>query len=285
MNEITFPERVSKRDFFRDLEKAKRLVNNGVQDYFILADTKAFRNNSQIGNTTLKDIEAVFGREYISLFRFGFDAGPNPDGADDERERYVTYSFRRVTKNDKRKLRYAFRFFPPDCWLADFRDAARHQLLVPFIQSDSGEVTYLCDVPAFRNDGKRGEFGDTGNAVWWKKAIEDMPDYFDCLFAVVHYRHTDCIIPIPSDSAKSTFRTRDKDADGVKRRLIHRVNQHTRKTADGETDVTDHLRGTSLITIDGVDVSLMASYDWSKRYLKTGMANAAKRGGYVEEVS
>ena len=274
MNEVTFPADISYKDFISEVNRAKRLVDHGVRDYFILADTKSFKDNSQIGNTTLKDIEDVFGKGYIEFFRFGVTAYGEKDP--DAMENFMTYSLRHITKQDKKKLRNTIRFFPENTWVVDWRSADKHQMLVPFVQKEDGSILYLADDPVYRVCGRvSGKVEDLPNAWYWKKAIEDMPDYFDALFAVINYKHTDIVIPLPKKCAKKTFAKREKDAFGVKRRLVHEVKAHERHMAKSATPISEHLRGTSEITIDGIDVSLITSVEWSKKYLKKALSKEA----------
>lgn len=70
MYNTTFPVQISEKQFMRQYDTAKRYVDMGIKDYFILFENDAFANVSEIGNTTLKDISDVFGIGYPVFFRF-----------------------------------------------------------------------------------------------------------------------------------------------------------------------------------------------------------------------
>lgn len=263
MCNTTSPVPISEKQFMRQYEVAKRYVDMGIKDYFILLDNDAFANVSEIGNTTLEDISAVFGEEFPVFFRFGgfFNSGTGPDG----RENYQTFEIRPIFKSDKKILRGLVRFFPKNCWICDWRDATGFRLLLPFIQKQTGEIKFLQADPVYVPKGRGLLKGNTAPEMYLKRVIEILPDYYDVLFAVVRYKHIDIAIPIEKTSAKKTFKRREKDADGVKRHLIHNVKQHTRSTLKNVDFVKPHLSGRSEFTIAGIDVTLMASFDWSKR--------------------
>lgn len=65
------PTQISEKQFMRQYEEAKRYVDMGIEDYFILLENDAFANVSEIGNTTLADIQEVLGRNFPLFFRFG----------------------------------------------------------------------------------------------------------------------------------------------------------------------------------------------------------------------
>ncbi len=257
------PVPISEKQFMRQYEIAKRYVDMGIEDYFILLDNDAFANVSEIGNTTLEDISSVFGKDFSVFFRFGgfFDSGTGPN----DRENYQTFEIRPISKHDIKKLRGNIRFFPKDCWVCDWRDGKRFNLLLPFIQTPAGDIKFLQANPVYVPRGRGLLRGDTAPERYLKHVIEILPDYYDALFAVVKYKHTDIAIPIEKNSAKKTFRNREKDADGVKRHLIHNVKEHERATLKNKDSVRSHMKGRSCFTLNGIDVSLMASFEWSKR--------------------
>ncbi len=257
------PVPISEKQFMRQFETAKRYVDMGIQDYFILLENDAFANVSEIGNTTLEDIVSVFGKEYPLFFRFAgfFDRGLGTK----DRESYQTFEIRPVFKSDIRKLRGSIRFVPKNCWICDWRDAIGNRLLLPFIQKPSGEIKFLQSDPTYVIKGRGFLDGRTAPEVYLKHIVEILPDYYDTLFAVVKYKHVDIAIPVEKSTAKKTFKNRDRDADGVKRHLIHNVKQYTSKSLKNVDFVKPHLRGGSNFTINGIYVTLVASYEWSKR--------------------
>jgi len=263
MRNTTSPVPISEKQFMRQYEIAKRYVDMGIEDYFILLDNDAFANVSEIGNTTLEDISDVFGKEFPVFFRFGgfFDSGTGPD----DRENYQTFEIRPIFKSDIRKLRGYIRFFPKNCWVCDWRDGTRFNLLLPFIQTLAGDIKFLQANPVYVPRGRGLLQGDTAPERYLKHIIEILPDYYDALFAVVKYKHVDIAIPIEKNSAKKTFKNREKDANGVKRHLIHNVKEHTRVTLKNKDFVESHTSGRSEFTINGIDVTLMASFEWSKK--------------------
>lgn len=267
------PVQISEKQFMRQYETAKRYIDMGIEDYFILLDNDAFANVSEIGNTTLEDIALVFGKEFPVFFRFAgfFDSGTGPD----DRDNYQTFEIRPVFKSDTKKLRGTIRFFPKNCWICDWRDAKGARLLLPFVQDSSGNVMFLHQNPVYVQKGHGLLKGDTAPEMYLKHVIEILPDYYDALFAVVRYKHVDIAIPIEKSTAKKTFKNREKDAGGVRRHLIHNVKQHTRSTLKEADFVESHMRGRSEFTINGIDVTLMASFEWSKRTDKTGRERAS----------
>lgn len=142
-------------------------------------------------------------------------------------------------------------------------------MLLPFTQSSKGDVQYLHTSPVYRREWK-ANYLNRGDMVaapeyFIKKILENLPDYYACLFAIVKYKQTDILIPIENKSAKITFKNRDRDSSGVKRHLIHNVSQYARDDLKTQSFVRDHLRGTSSFRINGLDVVLMASWEWSIR--------------------
>lgn len=263
----TSPAQISEKQFMRQYEIAKRYVDMGISDYFILLENDAFSNVSEIGNTTLEDISTVFGKEFPIFFRFAgfFDGGRGMD----DRESYQAFEIRPISKNDKKRLRGDIRFFPSNCWICNWKDATGFGLLLPFIQKPTGEIKFLQSDPVYVPRGRGLLDGRTAPERCLKRVIEILPDYYDALFAVVRYKHVDIAIPIEKSTAKKTFKNREKDADGVKRHLIHNVRQHTRETLKNVDFVKSHLSGRSEFTINGIDVTLIASFEWSKRAICT----------------
>lgn len=268
MYDTSFPVPISENQFMHQYETAKRYVDMGIGDFFILLDNDAFKNVSEIGNTTIEDISSAFGKEFPLFFRFGgfFDSGTGIDDSDN----YQTFEIHPISKRDVRMLRGHIRFFPKDCWICDWRDASRNRLLLPFVQNSMGEIRFLDQSRIYVSDGHGLLEGNTAPERYLKHVIEILPDYYDVLFAVVRYKHVDIAIPIEKNTAKKTFKNREKDADGVKRHLIHNVKQHDRVTLKNVDFVESHIRGRSEFTINGVDVALISSYEWSKRAFKQG---------------
>ena len=259
---------LNEKKFMSEYENCKRFVDAGIEDYFILANNTTFDGITEIGNTTLDDIEEIFGKEYISLFRFAVNF--NNDG-ENNREKYQTLRIRRLTNLDRKRLRNDYRFFPSNCWVCELKDAAHFGLVLPFTQDEKGNIKFLADNSIYRKNFDKKSSGFLSNTAFMsqtKTIIETAPDYFDCLLAVTKYKNTCMLIPIKDSSVKKTFKNRERDADGVKRHLIHNVKEHERATLKNTDSVQSHLRGRSELTINGIDVVLMASYEWSKRYFE-----------------
>lgn len=262
-----FGNKINKRKFIQEYSKCKEFVDNGVRDYFILSENTAYGNVSQIGNTTLKDISDVFGVEYITLFRFAFKLPRTVHGDEQQGELYQTFRIRPLSKNDRKRLRCDFKFFPSECYLCEVSDGCGYTAVYLFTQKSDGTVFYISGNPMYMKDVRRcksGKIEGTQYGMQVKKIIETIPDYFESIFAVTEYKGVDMIIPIPYESVTRTFKDREKDSVGVKRHLIHHVKSHKRFAYDNIENVKAHLRGTSFLTIDGIDVKLMASYEWSK---------------------
>ena len=111
-----------------------------------------------------------------------------------------------------------------------------------------------------------------------KSFIEYLPDYYSCNLAICKYKDVDIAIPIPQDTAKRTFKNRDKDEAGVRRHIVHTVKTHERINSD--KDVERHLRGRSDIVIHGEKITISAALEWSEQKAlermikKRGFANA-----------
>lgn len=273
-----FPEKVTEDEFFADLERGKILVDNGITDYFILLNPRSFKNVSNIGNTTLKDIVSVFGESYIRVFRFAgfFDCGSN--GA--LKDEYMSFSIRPITKSDKARLRESVTYFPKDTWVCDWRDGNRNQLIVPFIQDDiTAEILWLHQdrayIPKSAVSGRSTKDFNIPPEVIIKPFIEQAPDYFDCNLAICKYKGCDIAIPLASGTAKTTFKNREKDETGVKRHIVHTVKDHDRINA--ENKVERHLRGSSDIVIRDEKITICAPLEWSNEiYIRKQLAKAQR---------
>lgn len=115
MNSVSNPMPISEEDFMSEVERGKAIVDRGIGDYFILLRNATFKNVSEIGNTTIVDIEEVFGQGYVSMFRFGdlFECGNDFNAQ--------TLRIRRLTSSDKAQLRNIYKFFPHDCWVVEWK--------------------------------------------------------------------------------------------------------------------------------------------------------------------
>lgn len=283
MNDL-FPVGLSEKTFMREYERGKQIVDAGIKDYFILIDNAAFSSVRQIGNTTLKDIQSIFGPAYISFFRFAGKFNCAHDQND--RRNYQTLRIRPLNKSDKKKLRETIRFFPADCWVCEWGDAFGQALVLPFVQASDGDYFFLNDVDPYRKTriGKPPLLKtESAPGVFLKQIIEDLPDYYCCDMARVKYKHTDIVIPLPKGTAKGTFKNREKDESGIKRRLLHEVKKHERKTVAASSDVKAHLRGTSEITINGMDVDLIGSFDFTTKYAKALLEKHLKGARKMDE--
>ena len=264
---MDLPKKISGKQFFEEYEKCKSIVDCGVKDYFILKDNKTFSDIEGMENLTLKEIEECFGEHFIYLFRFAVNLNENGE----KNPEYVqTLRFRRMRNSDKKKIRGTYRFFPSDCWICEWNDATNFLYLVPFVQKEDGSVHFLAENSLFRNDKKsfKNGFDNTAPKEYIKELLEKLPWYVDCVFAIINYNGVEVMIPIESHSAKKTFKNRDKDETGVKRHLIHNVSEHDRINLKNADSVQAHLRGCSDLTINGLKVTLMASWEWGLRTLK-----------------
>ena len=264
---MELPKQISEKQFFEEYEKCKVIVDCGVKDYFILKDNKTFSDIEGMENLTLLEIEDCFGEHFIYLFRFAVNL--NIDG--EKNPEYIqTLRFRRMINSDKKKIRGTYRFFPSDCWICEWNDATNFLHLIPFVQKEDGTVHFLAENSLFRNDKKdfKNGFDHTAPKEYIKELLEKLPWYVDCVFAIVNYNGVEAMIPIESHSAKKTFKNRDKDETGVKRHLIHNVSEHDRINLKNADSVQSHLRGCSDLTINGLKVTLMASWEWGLRALK-----------------
>ena len=263
---MDLPKKISEKQFFEEYEKCKVIVDCGVKDYFILKDNKTFSEIEGMKNLTLKEIEDCFGEHFIYLFRFAVNLNENGE----KNPEYIqTLRFRRMRNSDKKKIRGTYRFFPSGCWICEWNDATNYLNLIPFVQKEDGTVHFLAENSLFRNDKKnfKNGFDNTAPKEYIKELLEKLPWYIDCVFAIINYNGVEVMIPIESRSAKKTFKNRDKDEIGVKRHLIHNVSEHDRINLKNADSVQSHLRGCSDLTINGLKVTLMASWEWSLRTL------------------
>ena len=277
MSDKIFPVEISENEYFCDLSRAKVIVDHGIKDYFILLDPACFRNVKEIGNTTLKDIEDIFGLNYIQFFRFAnyFKCNDNAE----ERDEYQSFRIRRPTKSDKAYLRGKLKYFPADMWCVDWRDGNGACMLLPFIQDEkTAEIKWLAFDEVYSKAYKKKEDGG-GRPVpcfFVKSLIERLPDYFDCQLAICRYKGVDIAIPIAPKTAKVTFKNRDRDEFGVKRHIVHEVKAY--KRTDSENEVEEHLRGTSQISIKGESIIISTSLKWSEeRRLRKVLEKQAKK--------
>lgn len=259
-----FAEKITEEQFFSDLQKAKICVDNGIEDWFIYAWPSAVIGVQTPKNTLLKDLVEVFGMSYVTFFRFAGFLNCGNNGA--TKDEYQSIQIRPLTNSDKKKLSSDIRFFPKDTWVCDWRGGDGIGQLWPFIQDEeTGEIEWLFLDPLYRKSGFRTASDWTCMPVMCvPDMLNIMPDYWDMQLAKVRYKGTDILIPIAGDTAKYTFKNRNRDEFGVKRHVIHSVKAHKRKNADDE--VMRHLRGTSEITIHGEQIVIMAAISFSEEY-------------------
>lgn len=274
-----FPVGVSENEFFSDLARAKLIVDHGIRDFFILLDPICFRNVKPIGNTTIKDCVDVFGLGYVLMFRFAGYFPCEDDGSEHEDwEEYQSFSIRPLTNSDKKKLRGQMTFFPTGTWVVDWR-SGKLQMLLPFVQDDkTAEIKWLFMDKAYCPDADPNAFNNSLPApcVYLKSFIEVLPDYFDCNLAICKYKGVDMLIPIAPGTAKMTFRNRDRDELGVKRRIVHTVKAHER--VNSMAGVERHLRGRSDITIRGEQITISSPLEWSNdRYIAKALEKSSKK--------
>lgn len=258
-----FQQEISKQEFFNDLERAKKVVDYGFGNYFILLNNTSFKNTKTVGGTTLSDIKSIYGSIYdICYFATSTEFIPR------------MMRIRDLTKADRKRLRQTYRFFPPQTYIAELIDPDGFTIQYPFKQNPDSSIVPLFESNLYRqNRESRDElaeikrlFGGSGFEET-KRIVELLPDLFDSLIAVVNYKGVDICIPIEKNTAKKTFKTRDKDGER-RSHLIHNVRQFDRKGLKNVDKVKSHLRGTSYLTIDGVDVALGATAEWTIRHVK-----------------
>ena len=260
-----FQRTIKEADFWVDYQKSKDLVDAGIKHYFILLDNNSFKNVKSPKNTLLSDVDGVFGAGYINFFWFAIMTR-TPEGEKNP----AIFNIRRLTKTDRAKLRNDYKFFPENCFVLEWRDPNGF-LLLPFIQSTDGHITWLADHGFYRKNFKPSYKNQCANGlsplVIFPELIDNLPDYYESLFAVIQYNGVEVGIPIKKHSAKITFRNRDKNDNGRRSHLIHAVEEYGRRDLRKADKVKSHLRGTSSLTMRGVDINLLSSFEWSaKKY-------------------
>lgn len=274
-----FQQGISKKQFFADVEMAKKVVDSGFGNHFILLNSASFKNTRTVGGTTLSDIKECYnGIPIYKDFRF---AVPHYDYDEPQRTTATSIVIRDLTKKDRSKLRQAFKFFPSQTYIAELTDPEGFTFVVPFKQNRDGSLVPLMTNNIYRQTKASGaDLSDLDrvlNTSLWHEAeriIELLPDLMDSLLAVVKYKGVDMCIPIEKTTAKKTFRTRERDGER-RSHLIHNVKQFDRKNLKNVDAVKSHLRGKSEFVIDGIEVCLMGSTEWSIRYAteKHGLKN------------
>ncbi len=274
-----FQQGISKKQFFADVEMAKKVVNSGFTNHFILLGSTSFKDTRTIGGTTLSDIKECYnGIPIYKDFRFAI---PHYDSTDVNRVTATSIVIRDLTKKDRSKLRQAYKFFPSQTYVAELTEPDGFTLLIPFKQNRDGSLVPLMRNNIYRQTKLSGadlnDLNSTLNETLWQEAeriIELLPDLMDSLLAVVKYKGVDMCIPIEKTTAKKTFRTREKDGER-RSHLVHNVKQFSRKNLKNVDAVKSHLRGRSEFVIDGIEVCLMGSTEWSVRYAteKHGLKN------------
>ncbi|MBQ8797193.1 MAG: hypothetical protein IJZ56_03245 [Oscillospiraceae bacterium] len=266
MNQIdVFLNDISEKQFMEDYEKCKRIVDGGVRSYFILADNSMLQNVSQLENTTLMDIIEIFGEDVLEMLRIA--EIPYCPSATTVGEGIHTLRIRRLKNKDRKNMRSSIRFFPKNSFVSEWVDGDGNGLLMPFVQKDNGDILFLAASPVYTITGKSLCVDDTYPYHRTKELIERIPDYLSSNFAVATYRGVDVVIPIKKGSAKKTFKNREKE-DGVKKRLIHDVKPHARKNLRNTDVVEHHIRGTSSIFLNGIEIRLCATLDQAVTLLK-----------------
>lgn len=272
-----YQQSISKKQFFKDLELGKKVVDLGFKDYFVLLGNTSFKNTRVIGNTTLADIKELYDGAIYGYYRFAL---PHCEIDEDKISHVSSIRIRDITKKDKSKLRSDFKFFPINTYVAEMIDQKGFTMLYPFKQNQDGTIVPLFENNIYRQRKVSGErlqrIKQTMRESVFQEVeriIELLPDLLDSLLAVVKYKGVDICIPIEKSSAKKTFRTRDKDGER-RSHIIHNVNQFGRNNLKNVDKVKSHLRGASDLVIDGVEVSLMASVEWSFRYFGNKCVNA-----------
>ena len=252
---------ISEKEFMADYERCKQIADLGINGYFILMDNQSFRQCKEIGNTTLDDIESVFGDGYISMFRFAdvFQTGTGLGAS--------SLRIRRNRNSDVSWMRSRFRMIPKKYWVCEWADNTGNVLLLPFVQEPSADIRFLDDMVLYALPHRRNKHyslpDNTPPKMMSKRIVELLPDYADSLLAITKYKNIDMIVPIEKKSAKRTFRNREKE-EGVKRHLIHEVQRFERKNLKKVDSVKPHLRGQGELSINGIDVTLCASWEMNK---------------------
>lgn len=265
-----FQQPITKKQFFSDVDMAKKVVDSGFSGHFVLLNNSSFSKTRTIGGTTLSDIKDVYGgypiyKDYrFAIPHYDFDEGKTMTSS--------SITIRDITKKDKARLRNAFKFFPPSTYIAECTDPDGFTLLIPFKQNPDGSTVLLQQCNIYRQSKASArvleDVGKTvGESIWQtsERIIELFPDLMDSLLAVVKYKGVDMCIPIEKTSARKTFRTRDKDGER-RAQLIHNVGNHSRVNLKKTDKVRSHIRGRSDFSIDGINVSLIATPEWSMRW-------------------
>ncbi len=260
---------LNEKKFFFDLEKCKHMIDKGLTGYFIDVENTTCQCVDGMENLTLAEIEECYGEEYIYFFRFAYNG--NPQSLDDP-ENISSLRYRRLKEFDKKRLRGMYRYFPSDCWVCEWIDAEGSALVLPFVQTEDGVIRFLYEIPACRNDLRK--FKKEENELLTlpqgltNKIMAKLPWYAECMYAIINYKGNDIVIPIEPSGARITFKSRERDEYGVKRRLIHRVNEHARVGLVNCGKVSSHMRGTSTLSLNGEDIIIAASWEWSIEELK-----------------
>lgn len=260
---------INEKQFFEDYERCKKIIDAGETGYFILAGNNTFSDVIGMEKILLTEIEECYGRNFIPFLRFAID---DVCSDKDSGEYLFTYRIRRTNDSDRKRFRGVYRSLPPGCWVWEFANANGDALILPFIQKNDGSVVFLCELPAFRCDKSnryKGALDGSTNKELLMDIIRKMPWYSECVFALVNYKGVDIAIPLANTAAKKTFKNRERDESGIKRRLIHNVSEHSRINLRNENSVRSHIRGESDLTINGVDITLAASWEWSEKILKS----------------
>lgn len=267
-NNYLYQQAITKKQFMNDVETAKKVVDSGFPAHFILINSSSFKNVRTIGGTTLSDIKDIYGGYPIYKdYRFAL-----PHYDEDGKVTASSIVIRDLTKKDRAKLRNGFKFFPQQTYIAEMSAPDGFTVMLPFKQNPDGSTVLLAQNNIFRKTKASGAFlqdlrNDWNQSIWQyaERIIELFPDLLDSLLAVVRYKNVDMCIPIEKTSAKNTFRTREKDGER-RAHLIHNVNQYGRSNLKNTDKVKSHLRGKSEFVINGMEVALMATHEWSFRY-------------------
>lgn len=269
-NNYLYQQAITKKQFLKDVEMAKKVVDSGFPAHFILINSSSFINVRTIGGTTLSDIKDLYGGYPIYKdYRF---AVAHLDKSNNDRLTASSIIIRDLTKKDRAQLRSGFKFFPQNTYIAEMSAPDGFTVMLPFKQNPDGSTVLLEQNNLYRKTKASGTALQDVRKTWdesiWQvseRIIELFPDLMDSLLAVVNYKGVDMCIPIEKTTAKKTFRTREKEGER-RAHLIHNVNQHDRKNLKNTDKVKSHLRGKSELVINGLDVALIATHEWSFRY-------------------
>lgn len=262
---------ISENDFLSDYNKCKRMVDSGLTHAFVLLNCTSMAKTRRICGTKLSDIEDVLGRDALSLFHFSLYPGDDFVG---DPEQVQSIRIRRLSNYDRKHMRSDYRYFPQNCFVCEWVDAAGNSIVWPFVQESDGKIKWMVQSKSARYSKDKkyaltNWFADkTTPGLIAEEIINIIPDLFGCNLALIRYKDTDIIIPTDKNSAKHTFKNRDKE-DGKKKRLIHTVKSHGRKNLVNANVVEAHVRGTSSLTIKGVTVILLATFDQAVKIIKS----------------